>query len=327
MSRFSKILLAALIALSLSCQRRPLEEESHAVYIDLEIDTEITNHQITSLPEIMQVLFFDAHSEQFVSTDFIGPEGGYVNVAPGDYHILVYNFGTNTTIIRNTNTFSGVEAYTNEISSYLRARLTGYFESLATMTQSSNTDTEEESRAPQDKIVYDPDHLFVARRQTENIPLRINDEVKVIEMQATTIVETWLVEVRNFKGLENVSSISCLITNQAEKSFIGLGERAESPVTIYFEVPQPSKTGVTINTQFNTFGKLRGRTSILSLVITDTAGGQYQYNYDVTDQFENNPAQKIIIDSGIDIPEPSVGGGGFLPSVGEWKDVITDIIL
>ena len=82
-----------------------------------------------------------------------------------------------------------------------------------------------------------------------------------------------------------------------------------------------------LTARFETFGKLADQRSVLSVVVTDTSGGQYQYDFDLTEQFENNPAQHLSVETDIDIPEPSQGGGGFNPTVDEWDDISQDIEL
>ena len=48
------------------------------------------------------------------------------------------------------------------------------------------------------------------------------------------------------------------------------------------------------------------------------------YNFDVSDQMEDNPEQHIVIDGSINIPKPEVGGG-FKPEVDDWNEEIYDI--
>ena len=48
------------------------------------------------------------------------------------------------------------------------------------------------------------------------------------------------------------------------------------------------------------------------------------YNFDVSDQMVNNPRQHIVISGDIDIPKPEIGGG-FKPTVDDWKELEYDI--
>ena len=80
MSKMRYILLVALAALlSVSCQRRPMEEEYLKVYLDLHIDRNITNYEVgDSEPGLMRVAFFDAVTKEYLSHDFVSHNGGYI---------------------------------------------------------------------------------------------------------------------------------------------------------------------------------------------------------------------------------------------------------
>ena len=81
-----------------------------------------------------------------------------------------------------------------------------------------------------------------------------------------------------------------------------------------------------MTSRFETFGreKTSGDKALLSILFTDIQGHPYMYNFDVSDQMENNPEQHIVIRGDIDIPKPEVGGG-FKPEVDDWKEYEYDI--
>ena len=61
------------------------------------------------------------------------------------------------------------------------------------------------------------------------------------------------------------------------------------------------------------------------LLFTDIQGHPYMYNFDVSDQMEDNPKQHIVIrGADINIPKPEVGSG-FKPVVDDWKEYEYDI--
>ena len=55
----SRVLAVLLLSAVLSCERRPLVDQISNVYLDLEIEDEITNYELESLPSLMKVNFYD----------------------------------------------------------------------------------------------------------------------------------------------------------------------------------------------------------------------------------------------------------------------------
>ncbi len=312
-------LLFSLITMA-SCERRDMYNENTGVYLRLKIDTLITNYTVRQLPETMRVMIYEEETEQLKGYNFVGPEGGEINVAPGDYDMLVYNFGTETTALRSDGSWNTIEAYTNPVSRFVLANVAVCFSKNKSDKPTRPTRPEGES------VVYSPDHLFVARREGLQIPVRVENEVMIVEAEAKSVVESWTLSVRTVKGMQYVRSVSALITGMSGGNRIALNERSTSPVTIYFDMEKEAENG-RLTARFETFGKLPEQASVVSVVVTDTSGGQYQYDFDLTEQFENNPAQHLSVETEIDVPEPSQGGGGFRPTVDEWEDINQDIEL
>ena len=103
-----------------SCQRRPFSENTTAVNMKLKIKTEVVNGGTVSQPEMMRVDLFDTETGEIAYSDYIPPTGGYIYPRPGKYDLLVYNIGTESTIVRNEKNKNTVEAYTNEVSASSR---------------------------------------------------------------------------------------------------------------------------------------------------------------------------------------------------------------
>ena len=305
---------------AVSCERRDMFNENKGIYLRLEIDTVITNYTVKQLPETMRVMIYDSGTKGLKGYNFVGPEGGEIGIAPGGYDMLIYNFGTESTVIRNDGSWDNIEAYTNPVSRFLLAN-------VAVCFAKNKADKPTRPTRPEGEIVaYMPDHLFVARREGLQIPVRVENEVMIIDAEAKTVVESWTVSVRTVKGMQYIRSVSALITGMSESNRIARNERSLSPVTIYFDMDKDA-TNSRLTGRFETFGKIADQRSVLSVVVTDTSGGQYQYDFDLTEQFENNPAQHLSVETEIDVPEPSKGGGGFNPTVDEWEDISKDIEL
>ena len=314
MSRVRYILLVVMAGLfSVACQRRPMEEMYLKVYLDLTIEKEIVNYEYVD-PGKMRVAFFDSATGEYISHDFVSSEGGYIFAPYGDVDMVVYNIEAGNTRVRNYYVWRDVEAYTNEISEQQRSPFTRYLQSRV------------ETRPSYKDLRVTPGHLFVARERNIHIPQHISEDVFIIQTTAHTIVESWTVEINGITGMEWVGSVSMMLSGQVGSNFIATNTRSEDPVAIYFDAISAQRRSTFMLSRFETFGreKTSGDAAILSILFTDVAGHPYMYNFDVSDQMEDNPLQHIVINGVIDIPKPDVGGG-FAPTVDEWKEFIYDV--
>lgn len=316
MSKMRYILLVAVVALlSVACQRRPIEEEYLRVYLDLHIDRNIVNYEVGEKePGLMRVAFFDAVTKEYLSHDFVSHNGGYIFAPYGDVDMVVYNLEAGETFVRNTYSWFDMEAYTDEISEQQRSRFTRYLQSRV------------ETRPSYEDIRLIPGHLFVAREENLHIPRHITNGVFVISATAKTVVESWTVEVNGITGLSWVGSVSMMISGQVKTHFVATNIDSTEPVALYFDKTDALRQSETMTSRFETFGreKTSGDKALLSILFTDIQGHPYMYNFDVSDQMENNPEQHIVIRGDIDIPKPEVGGG-FKPEVDDWKEYEYDI--
>lgn len=316
MSKVRYILLVAVVALlSVACQRRPMEEEYLKVYLDLHIDRNVTNYEVgESEPGLMRVAFFDAVTKEYLSHDFVSHNGGYIFAPYGDVDMVVYNIEAGETRVRNYYVWSDIEAYTDEISEQQRSRFTRYLQSRV------------ETRPSYDDIRVTPGHLFVAREFNIHIPRHISEDVFIISTTAKSVVESWTIEVDGITGMEWVGSVSMMISGQVSTHFVATNIDSTEPMALYFDVVSAQRHSTVMTSRFETFGreKTSGDVALLSILFTDTQGHPYMYNFDVSDQMENNPEQHIVIKGDINIPKPEVGGG-FAPEVDGWKEYEYDI--
>ena len=308
------ILLMLLCILSASCQRRPLTTADYMVVVNIEIEKDIVNYTVEKDPSLMRCIFYDSETGAFVTQAFLPPTGGQVSLIPArEYDVLVYNFDTESTWLEEENWYHRIYASTSLIPDSFRTKL---------RSRASKGDEEE--------IVYDPDHLFVGRLNDVFIPARSVDAPPVIlDVRCETVVESWILEVRTVTGTKNIGSMAGVVTGLAASNRIGLNERSDEYVTVYFDNQVIDSEGL-LTAKFNTFGWQPNIAEIqeLSLVFTDIAGKGHVFKFDVSDQFIDNPQQIIRVELEIDIPEPITSGdGGFVPNVDEWDDVNTDIII
>ena len=342
MKAVKSIRLAALLLvctlLAGACQRRPFSSRNTGVNLVLKINTRIVNQVDVALPANMRVGMYNPDNHSLSYADFVGPEGGYISPEPGTYDILVYNFETESTILRGEDDFLKAEAYTNELSPYLKGQIKPLLEPRRKLRQerlAASSVSETAATDDEERVVYEPDHLFVGRVKGQDIPrllLEEGDREIVIEVDATSIVETWKIEIRGVQGAEYISSISAIISGQAASTYLYSGEDSDESVSVYFTMQtnraRTSDEGMIMGS-FNTFGKKPGVESELSLdvSITDSGGNTYDLHYDITSDFLDNPERVIVIEDDISIDPPSSGGGGFDPSVEDWDNVTSDIEL
>lgn len=315
MKRISTYILVMLLCvLSSSCKRRPLTTADYTVIVNIEIEKEIVNYEVEKDPSLMRCIFYDSNSGAFVTQAFLPPTGGQVSLIPArEYDVLVYNFDTESTWLENENWYHKIYASTSLIPDSFRTKL----RSRAT-------------KADEEQIVYDPDHLFVGRLNDVFIPSRSVDAPPVIlDVLCETVVESWILEAKTITGVKNIGSIAAVITCLSGSNRIGPNERSTEFVSVYFDNQVIDENGL-LTAKFNTFGwhKDISQPQVLSLVFTDIAGHGHVYNFDVSKQFPDNKEQIIRIETEIDIPEPMTSGdGGFVPKVYEWDEINTDIII
>ena len=353
--------LTAVLVLA-SCERRPLEEMSNTHYVRVYVDEHLLNvtegfYNESNIrpnyhtPQIVRIVLTDPQTGLTRADRYLRNQGdderghfydGYIIADPGEYDLLAYNFDTEATLLENPNNFNAARAYTNEIASHLKTRLA----SRAGSTVESPLN---------EKIVYDPDHLFVASAKGVNIPYsnRI-DTLRTPEggyFKAESIVKSYYLQVR-VKGMRYVSSAVSLLDGMAGSAFITSREMCEDdPVTVYFEMSpgaessaagvravksgssDPASDEVLLYTTFGTFGNIPSAPNRLEITFdfTTVYGKPYYETFDITDIFATPEAlehQWLLIDEVIEIPEPPKNpGGGFTPGVDEWGDVNTDIII
>lgn len=351
-SRLWQMLLGCLfLAMTFAaCEHRPLEEMSHAHYVRIYIDDQIQNvtygfYDESRLkptyhrPRVLRVALFDPGTDRVVAERYLQESGedergyyleGYITAAPGDYRLMVYNFGTESSLIRNEHAYHQAEAYTNEIASHYYAYLP------SVRADGSKGD-----------IVYEPDHLFLVAQ--DDIRIAPNNRLDTLRtaagdyFTASTCVESYYIQV-GIRGIEYVSTAASLLTGLAASTTLhNRAMQTESPVQIFFEMHTAGREGqekrqadggtAFIYTTFNTFGKLPEEVTEYTVTFDFvTSDGRTQTEtIDITPMFDTPQVidhKWIIIDKEIVIdPPPKQEGGGLSPEVDKWEDINTDLII
>lgn len=360
------IAVIGIALMSASCERRPLNERgSNNLLLRLKIELRVKNSGELPDPEVMRVIFFNPETGKRYTEDYVPAEGGYISVAPGNYNMIIYNFDTESTLVHGDNSTGTIEAYTNEISSALKSNaLRAITKSLEKLEKEieQNTATKGDAQTLAEEIdwanamkdlqsrpiVYEPDHLFVAR---ENVTIYNRTGEQVIEGYAESVVETYILAVR-IKNKKYMASANALLTGQIRSNFIAYPKeegKTDTNVTLYFNMnsdltdfPEEKRAEIQqlqaedkdlIWCTFNTFGKNPHVDTRLwlTILVTNTDGQTEEWHTDITDYFEDNEDQYIYIEEPfVDVPEPTPGGGGkggFQPGVEDWEEEHHDILI
>lgn len=322
-TRMTAALVLTMAMLAASCQRRPFAEHTTEVNLALNVKTDIVINDEVPMPETMRIGLYETDGGSVQYTDYISSTGGLIHPKPGTYDLVVYNIGTESTQIRNEKSHDDIEAFTSEVSSFLKSQLGKFLEKRA------QAQAKAEPEAKEEKIVYEPDHLFVGHLRQTEIPALLEDgeDIEIhLNVDAHSVVETWNVDIPNVDGVEYVQKAVAIISGQAGSHFIGREEDSSESVSIYFEMSVDKETGVLFG-KFNTFGKHPEAQSVLSLDInlTDTGGKEHHYHFDVDSDFMDNPALEIVVEDEVKVEQPTGGGGGFVPTVNDWDEVRTEI--
>lgn len=330
------ILVALLLLVVTACQRRPLEMSSVSINLNLRIklNVQVNGHyQQLPEPEMMRVMFFNPETDNLITESYLPAKGGRISLPPGKYKYIGYNFDTESTLLRNDRNFNSIEAYTNEVPKSLKASMINailYGKKANTKADGDETEwAEAVEQMEENPVVYEPDHLFVSRKDVEILNI---DGDQTIEADAETIIETWKITLR-IKNAKYIASAKALITGQIASNFIGLPKeegKTDTDVTLLFDMKAGSDSDENdfLEGQFNTFGKNPAVESRLwlTIIIKTTGGDTLEWHQDITEEYTTELAhdeQLIELEDEIEVPEPEnpgEGGGGFQPGVDDWNE-------
>ena len=324
--------VTAVLMLS-SCHRRPLVDPENNIRVRVKINVDdiqnvtcdIYNPQIPvpdTDPEMMHFLLYDYESSKIVTETYMVDKGvaeddrtlfrSILQVAPGRYWLLAYNFGTEAAMVDQWDSPATAIAHSTPVP-----------ERLSKMYVSKVGET--------GPVIYNPEHILVS---SEPVEIPYHDDVYTVETEAVSVVESWYVQIR-VDGLQWVSSAQAFLSGMASANYIAENRRVESPqVAVYFRMVKSTDKGETvICAVFNTFGHIEDARSDLNVTFSlMTVDGKTQmHQFDISHLFETENAIKhhwLLLDEVIKIDEPSdVKGGGFDPTVGDWEEEHRDIVI
>lgn len=314
-----------------SCRRIPLHDSESSIFLKLELemempvaweefpideDKELYVKVYGKMPELVRACFYDINTHKLMYEDYLPPEGGFIEIADGEYDVIVYSLSTEVTQVTGTEMRAGSYAFTSFSGSKVKV-----------LSKAGG-----DSPLPAElNINYEPDHIYVARIPSVVIPaLTVGENrVVVIEGKMEPLLKTYSFEVRNVNGTENIQTVVAYVTGLASGKYLWDFRYPSHPCAISIPVRIDHENG-RLYYIFNTFGKFPNTESdvFLSIVVGTEGGGKYQWTFNVTEMFTNpdNIGNEVVIDDPVDIPAGG-GDGGLNPSVDDWNTEIIDIPL
>lgn len=352
MNRISRILTmitaaAMAVCAANSCQFRPLEDPDNSLSIAVAVNIkaianvtcDIYNEKV-SIPavntDMMHVMFFDPETNEVAAESYISDVDtvydetgkaervlkGDISVRPGKYKMIIYNFDTESTLIRNQEDYNTIEAYTDQVPVSISTR---YANAASALNNSSSASTKADVSTDLN-MVFEPDHLVVAKNTDEEIPYHTG--LYTVNAEAKSIVESYYLQIR-VDGLQYVSSAQAVLSGMVYSNFIGQDEGKTPGATLYFTL-EKSQSARDDNADvlccvFNTFGRIDGSTNQLYVTfdVKTTYGTEKTYTFEISNKFLSDDcinhhwlllSDKITVDA----PPAGTSGGGFDPVVNDW---------
>lgn len=297
MKRLTFIL--ALLMCFASCQRIELHIPTSSIYVKFNTERNPGAEDCRLRYSIVKICLYDIETHQLRHEDFISMNGGFLNIKPGVYDAIFHTFGSEVTIVGNTSTRASTNAYTGS--------------------------------GGRERSINSPDHIFVGRAENLDISIYSEaEEVRVLNVDMKTIVETYTLEFTNVEGIENISSAKIYIPGQVPCKYLWDERKPNSECSVAKDLELDTENS-RIHAEFNTFGRYTGAPSKVNaeLEIRGKDGMLYNFTCDITDQFDNpdNTDNKITVTDTVVIPEGGSGDAGFTPEVKDWEDEVTHVPL
>jgi len=311
------VLSAILLCLLLftSCIHKDLLVEGRVVNLNVAFDWQKAPD---AQPAGMTVLFYrqDDSSAEPIRYDLSGMLGGTVQLAPGLYQAIAYNYDTETILYRGSS-IETLEAYTR-ISSLEEG--TQLSPTRAQMPRAVSTEHE--------PIILEPDMLWGA--VSEPLALTGYEEEQSLVLQPVLRVREITITIHNVPNLQYTGQFGGALSGLASSVWMSTGQVGGDCATQAFPVYVLDET--TLQMHFRIFGHCPHRdngvinTHLLTIYAILADNSKWYYTQDITDQMHDinqNPDDTHIyieLDE-LPLPKPIVNGSGFQPTLDNWQSV------
>lgn len=245
--------------------------------------------------------------------DFTGLEGGYIDLAPGLYHIVSYNNDTEYVLFNNVENFDSHHGYTRDGD--LFEPVYGSGNKIAPRAEESE----------EERVTISPDMLWGA----SHYGLTVKDEDQTITLYPEELVCHYSYAVHDVKNIKHMTQVCGSLSGLAPHVIFSDFTLGKECVTIPFATVSDRES--TFTGEFLTFGHHEDneKKHMMIFYVWMDDGSKWYYTYDVTDQVDQAPDKRHvhIIINGLDLPQPITNGSGFHPSVDDWQTEREDIIM
>lgn len=308
--RIIRILPLALALITMvACQNKELDrliedEKTGNVYIRINW----SDSQTPPASYGMRINLFALDGGGNYGIDDIAYKGAYINLAIGSTHrTITYSYYNNNINFSDQNNPVGILAYGSTAS---RPTYTALF--------------------PNETVVGEPTgYLYVGENPSYTVIESTEDQY--IDLWPEDRLYTYTFEIRNVKGVENISATQGVINSMANSYSIGSAKRGTTPHALCFSAA-PDKSTSRIIGSFRTFGRVNAANNFTIDIRypASITSGLIQRTWDVTGQIENETNYHIIIDgSDIEVPyeptDPDDDNGGWDVNVDDWKEVVVPL--
>ncbi len=312
MKRLTFILAALLCLFATSCTHKKLcYDHTHTRDINVVFDW---NKALDANPRSMSLYLFPEDGGKPLRYEFTNKHGGTIRVVAGHYRAIFLNSDTRNIIIQNEDDFDAFCISTKEI--YTVSGLTSNKTSVSTLPKAKGSDEE--------RWVYSPEQVWSGAHDD----LLITDDNQTITLTPEGHIRNCHVKITNAENLQWISGISASLSSMAGGHHPSCKMESTELVTIPFETRYTPKEQ-TVTGQFTVFGCCPANEVTHNLIIYAVLAddSKWYYTYDVTQQIHEaeDPFNIYIALNELPLPKPVSDGGGFKPSVGEWKEIEINI--
>lgn len=339
---FHLILAALLPALLVSCEHKELcYQHPHRATLRLVFEWQDAPD---ANPEGMCVFFYPVSEDgiddgrRMVRYDFMGKEGGEVELVEGRYRVIAYNNDTEACQFSGISSFDTHRVFTRDGN---------LFESIVGSGALPPRANDAE------RIVISPDMMWgcsveeleitaegvtyisipeSGRDTWSGVPVHSVD--RVIYLYPHELVCEYTYEVRNVENLKYATQMCGSLSGMAPSLYFGDESLGSECVTIPFAAESDGVSRIT--GRFYTFGHNTDNPQEhrMMFYVWMQDGGKFYFGatedrFNVTTQVHNAPDKRhvhIIID-GLGLPTPMEGDDSFNPSVDDWQEINQDITI